>query len=151
MTISEKEILSKMKAWCDRQERCHAEVRQKLWDIKAYGETADLIIAELISQNYLNETRFAQAYVSGKFRIKRWGRTKILRELKLRKISDYDIKIGLKEIDEEEYEKTIATLIEKKKTDYRKEKNPYVLKSKVSKYLISRGFEPQLVWEQLRD
>jgi regulatory protein len=151
MTNSERELLYKMKLWCDRQERCHSELRTKLYNESLYGSEVEWFIAELISQNYINETRFSQAYVSGKFRIKRWGRVKIIQNLKLKQVSPYCIKEGLKEIDEEEYSKTIATLIEKKQHDYRKEKNPYLLKNKIAKYVMSRGFEGDLVWSQVNE
>ena len=140
-----------MKLWCDRQERCHSEVRTKLYKEGVYTDQIDVFIAELISQNYLNETRFAQAFVSGKFRIKKWGRIKILQQLKLKGVSAYCIKEGLKEVNEKEYLSTIATLIEKKLRDYRSEKNTYVLKSKVAKYIMSRGFEGDLVWSMLNE
>ncbi|MFK7757134.1 MAG: regulatory protein RecX [Flavobacteriales bacterium] len=149
MTLSDKELLYKLKLWCDRQERCHSELRTKLYKEGVYGEQVDQFVAELISENYINESRFAAAYVSGKFRIKRWGRNKIIQNLKMKRVSEYCIKIGLKEIDEEAYETTIATLIEKKLRDYRAEKNPYALKSKVAKYIMTRGFEGELVWDKL--
>ncbi|MEJ6681318.1 MAG: regulatory protein RecX [Flavobacteriales bacterium] len=151
MTNSEREILYKMKLWCDRQERCHSELRTKLYSESLYGSQVERLIAELISQNYINETRFAQAYVSGKFRIKRWGRVKIRQNLKLKQVSLYCIKEGLKEIDEQEYAKTIIRLIEKKKHDYRKEKNPYLLKNKIAKYVMSKGFEGDLVWNRVNE
>lgn len=151
MTNSEKELLYKMKLWCDRQERCHSELRTKLYGEGLYGAEVEGFISELISQNYINETRFAQAYVSGKFRIKRWGRIKILQNLRLKQVSVYCIKEGLKEIDEDEYIQTIAALIQKKHYDYRAEKNPYILKNKIAKYVMSRGFEGNLVWTQLND
>ncbi len=149
MTISEKELLHKMKLWCDRQERCHSELRTKLYKEGLYGNQVEEFIAMLISENYINESRFAQAYVSGKFRIKRWGRNKITQQLNLKRVSPYCIKEGLKEIDEEEYEKTVSQLIDKKKHDYRSEKNPYLLKNKIAKYVMTRGFEGDLVWNLL--
>jgi len=151
MAFPDKELIHKLKLWCDRQERCHYDLKNKLYKEEVPYRDMEQYTALLISENYLNETRFSQAYVSGKFRIKRWGRNKIVQELKLRRISAYDIKKGLKEIDEEEYDKTIATLIEKKLHDYRSEKNPYVLKSKVAKFLMTRGFEGELVWSQLNE
>ena len=151
MTSSEREILYKMKLWCDRQERCHSELRTKLYSESLYGSQVEMLIAELISQNYINETRFAQAYVSGKFRIKRWGRVKIRQNLKLKQVSPYGIQEGLNEIDEQDYAQTIIRLIEKKQHDYRKEKNPYLLKNKIAKYVMNRGFEGDLVWNRVNE
>ena len=143
------QILQKLKAWCDRQERCHKELREKLWKEKIYGDWAEEYIAELIIGNYINETRFSQAYVSGKFRIKKWGRNKIIQNLKQKNISKPCISEGLKEIDEEEYLETLNHILEKKTYDYRSEKNTYSLKNKIAKYAMSRGFEGDLVWKQL--
>lgn len=151
MTNSDKELLYKMKLWCDRQERCHSELKAKLYKEGLYGSQVDEFLAELITENYINETRFSEAYVSGKFRIKKWGRTKILQQLKLKQVSDFCIKEGLRVINEEDYELTVSQLIEKKLHSYRAEKNPYVLKSKVAKYIMSRGFEGDLVWRLLND
>jgi len=143
------QILLKLKGWCDRQERCQKELREKLWKEKIYGDWAEEYIAELIVGNYINETRFSQAFVSGKFRIKKWGKNKIIQHLKLKSISKPCIKEGLKEIDEEEYLSTLKYILERKKHDYRSEKNPFKLKSKIAKYAMSRGYEGDLVWNQL--
>jgi len=144
-------LLLKLKGWCDRQERCHQELREKLRKEKVYGEMAEAYIATLITENYLNESRFSRAYVSGKFRIKRWGRTKIVQELKRKRISDYCIKEGLTEIDEEEYVQTLQGILSRKSEDYKKEKNLYALKSKIAKYAMNRGYEGDLVWKELNN
>ncbi len=143
------QILIKLKGWCDRQERCQKELREKLWKEKIHGDWAEEYIAELIIGNYLNETRFSQAYVSGKFRIKKWGRNKIVQHLKQKNISKPCILEGLKEIDEEEYIATLKHILERKQQAYSSEKNIYALKNKIAKYAMSRGFEGDLVWMHL--
>ena len=85
----------------------------KLREMKMIPSAIDTIIGHLIEHNYLNETRFAQSFSRGKFRIKKWGREKILRELKLRQISPYNIKLALKEIPEDEYQRTLEELAAK--------------------------------------
>ena len=75
-------------------------------------EAIDNIIVHLIQHNYLNEQRFAKAFTRGKFRIKKWGKNRIIRELKFRQISDYAIKSGLKEIKLDVYHKTLQELTE---------------------------------------
>ena len=77
-------------------------------------EAIDQIIHHLITQNYLNETRFAQAFARGKFRTKKWGRNRIVRELKFRDISKYNITLALKEISETDYQKTFHELADKR-------------------------------------
>ncbi len=141
--------LDKMKNWCAYQERSQNEARQKLYEFKLESEQTEAIIIELISENYLNEERFAMAFASGKFRIKQWGRIKIKMALRQHKISDYCIKKALEGINEVEYEKTLIKVIEKKLNltkggDQRK--RFYA----VSNYAISRGFESDFVIEQLK-
>jgi regulatory protein len=91
------EAQKKLEHYCAYQERCHQEVIQKLRGMNMIPEAIEIIISQLIEDNYLNETRFAQSFARGKFRIKKWGKERIVRELKFRKISPFNIKIALKE------------------------------------------------------
>ncbi len=124
-------------------------MRTKLLEIGARGKELEEIMMALIEANFLNEERFAVAYTGGKFRQKGWGRLKIVRELKLRKISDYCIKAGLKEIDEKNYLKALDKLIAKRGR-IEKEKHPQRRMMKLAKYCIGHGFEPELVWTRLK-
>lgn len=139
-----KQGIIKAQAYCAYQERCQQEVRSKLIEWGLYGDEAEEVIVALISDNFLNEERFAMAYVSGKFRIKKWGRVRLKLELKSRKISDYCIKKALAQISSEEYEKTISDLIDKKKKDI-KDKLPFMRKQKMLRYIVSKGFEHDIV------
>ncbi|MBD3636097.1 MAG: RecX family transcriptional regulator [Crocinitomicaceae bacterium] len=138
------EAKQKIEAWCAYQERCDFEVRTKLSSWNMDQEHIDILISDLISNNFLNEERFAEAFVSGKFRIKKWGRVKIKQHLKQKKISDYSIQKGLSEIDEEEYLDTIKNLVESKLKST-KGKNDWERKMKVKQYLYGRGYEAELV------
>lgn len=140
----------KMKAYCAYQERCHKEVKEKLFKLEVYGDAADEIIITLIQENFLNEERYAEAYCSGKFRIKKWGRNKIKINLKQKGISDYCIKKGMKEIDESEYLETISYWINRLNDKYMGYSD-YDKKGKIAQYLMQKGFESNLVWEQLND
>lgn len=147
--LTPQQALLKMANYCAYQERCHSETKNKLAELGIYYENADQIIAELIIQNYLNEERFAKAYAGGKFRIKKWGRNKIKQELKQKKVSDYCILQGLKEIDADDYFKTLKKeAFEKYKK--LKEKNLLVKANKTAQYLISRGYEGDLVWDVVK-
>lgn len=148
--ITPDEALSKLQRYCAYQDRCHQEVRSKLLDLEIYGDDLEDIMASLIGDNFLNEERFAQSYVRGKFRIKKWGRIKIKIELKRKNISEYCQKKGLAEINENEYIKTIYELIEKKGKTI-KAKNDYEKKRKIAAYLMRKGYESHLVWECLKD
>lgn len=143
------EALEKLKYYCAYQERCHSEVRTKLLNLKVYGSELENIITALIDEDFLNEERFAQAYCRGKFYYKQWGRNKIVQSLKLKQVSDYCIRKGLKEIDEIDYKNTIEAIIEQKKQQLASEKNVYVKKSKIFQYLFRKGYESSLISSSL--
>lgn len=140
--------IEKIKNWCAYQERSHSDARQKL---KGYGldeEQIDSIIADLISENYLNEERFARAFTSGKLRIKHWGKTKIKMGLRQHKISDICINTALKSIDGDEYEIILKKVLEKK-IKLTKGSDKRKIFYSVLNYAVSRGFETDLAKEQL--
>lgn len=135
----------KLEALCAYQERCEFELRKKMQTWKIPFDEQDRLIADLISNNFLSEERFAEAFISGKIRIKRWGKIKIRQELKQRQISDYSINKGFKEITEEEYWKNILHLAEKKWTSLDRERDSYKKKTKVYRFLQSKGYETDLI------
>ena len=147
--ISKEEALSKLQKYCAYQDRCHQEVRTKLINLGIYGDDLEEIIAELISDNFLNEERYARSYARGKFRMRKWGKNRILKELKFRKISDYCIRKAMTEIEDEEYRHTLEEIILKKQ-QFIKEKDPFKAKNKIAKYAINRGYESHLVWEMVK-
>ncbi|WP_179352336.1 regulatory protein RecX [Winogradskyella vidalii] len=138
----------KLEHYCAYQERCHKEVRQKLRDMRMIPEAIDAIMVHLIQHNFLNEERFAKAFVRGKFRIKKWGKNRLLRELKFRDISKYSIDSAMKEIDLDDYYNTLDDLVQKRIAQV-KEPNVYKKKKKVADYLLYRGWESGLVYERL--
>ena len=107
------------------------------------------IISALIERGFLKEERFAAAFAGGKFRIKKWGRIKIRRALQEKRVSDPLISKALKEIDDMEYRKTIKEIIrvQSKKII---QNNVFKKNNKIASYLISRGYEPELVWAELK-
>lgn len=132
--------------FCAYQERCHKEVEQKLYDLKMISEAKEQIILHLLQHNFLNEERFSKAYVRGKFSIKKWGRIKIVNELKFRNVSSYNIKTALQEINDDDYLKTLQKIAEKK-LGLIQESNSFKKKNKLSTFLISKGFESELVYK----
>lgn len=141
----------KIQKYCAYQERCHREVRNKLYEMGLVGEDVEDLMVRLIEENYLNEERFAQAFAGGKFRVKKWGRVKIVHELKARDISAYCIKQAMKEIDDVVYYEQLKTLLYKRWEEMKKEQNIYARKSKTGSYLIAKGYEPDLVWDILKE
>jgi regulatory protein len=135
--------------YCAYQERCHKEVEQKLYDINMIPEAKEKIILHLLQHNFLNEERFAKAFVRGKFSIKKWGKIRIVNELKFRNISAYNINSSLKEINNEDYLETLQKIAEKK-SPLIKESNLFKKRNKLSTFLISKGYESDLVFKTVK-
>ena len=148
--ITPDEALKKLQRYCAYQDRCHQEVRSKLLDLGIRGYDVENIMAELITDNFLNEERFAKSYVRGKFRVKKWGRIRIKQELNKRKISAYCQKKGLAEIEEEDYQNTLYQLIEKK-NELLKEDNIYHRKQRIAAFVIRKGYESHLAWAAINE
>ena len=140
-----------MERYCAYQERCHKEVRQKLYEMRMIPAAVDQIIDHLLRHDFLNETRFAQTFARGKFRAKKWGRNRIVRELKLRDISKYNIQIALKEIPDAEYYKTFEALAEKRLQQLASEKNLQKKRKKLADYLFYRGWESEMVFGKVNE
>ena len=104
----------KLEYYCAYQERCHKEVRQKLRDMYMIPEAIDVVIVHLLEHNFLNEERFAKTFVSGKFKIKRWGRRRLTLELRKKDISKVNVNQALSEINEVEYIEVFNDLAEKR-------------------------------------
>ena len=135
--------------YCAYQERCHKEVINKLKDLGIIQNAIEKIVADLIQNNYLNETRFAQSFARGKFKIKKWGKVKIHRELNKREISEYNIKMGMKEISDSDYEETFNKLLDKKLSEL-SHLSEREQKRKIFNYLSYRGWEGEKIFEGLR-
>jgi regulatory protein len=148
--LTKEQALQKLKHYCSYQERCHSEVRDKLYQLGARRSEHDEIIATLIEEKYLNEERFAIAFASGRFRLKAWGRMKIKYELKQRQVSDYCIKKAVKNIDESEYLQTIKKLAEEKYAALKREQY-LVRRKKTQDYLLQKGYESDLVNKTIAD
>ena len=148
--LSVEEVKRKLEHYCVYQDRCHKEVEQKLNEYNLISQAKDLILLHLLEHNFLNEERFAKSFARGKFRIKKWGKPRIVRELKFRSISEYNIKTALKEIDEKEYIQTLYDLTQKKNESVT-ETNIFKRKKKVVDYLRYRGFESNLIYDAVNE
>ena len=147
--LTKEQALQKIKHYCAYQERCHSEVREKLFDLGVWKKDHDEIISTLIEENYLNEERFAIAFAGGKFRMKQLGRIRIKYELKQKRVSDYSIKKALKEINEDEYLKVLQKLASEKYRSLKAEQY-LVRKKKTIDFLLQKGYEPALIKEVLK-
>ena len=146
-TYTLEEAKRALEHYCIYQDRCHKEVEEKLASMRLIPQVIEIVISHLIEHNFLNESRFSQSFARGKFRIKHWGKIRITRELKFKKISDYNIKLALKEIDEQEYIATLERLIEKKHIQVKE--NGFKKRKKITDYLLRQGFEYSLINEYL--
>lgn len=142
--------LPKIKQYCAYQERCHSEVRDKLYSFGLNKQEVEEIISVVINENYLNEERFAIHYAGGKFRMKGWGKNKIKQALKFKQVSDYCIKKALNEIDEKDYEKAFQKLAEQKLKTLKAERNIFIKKRKLQDFLLQRGFETSLIHDFIK-
>lgn len=137
------EIKEKIEAWCAYRDRCHSEVRKKLKDLGADQEDTYALTAHLVENRFLDEQRFADSYISGKHKIKKWGRNKIVQQLKAKQVHENCIKSALKTIDENLYLENLKDLAERKW----KEKSGTIFqkKQKVTRYLYQKGYEFDLI------
>ncbi len=149
--VTKEQALQKAKHYCGYQERCHSEVKEKLYSLGLHKQEVEECLSSLIEENYLNEERFAQQFAGGKFRMKQWGRSKIKYELKQRQVSEYCIKKGLKEIDEDDYIKTLDKLAAEKWETQKSEKNIFIKLRKTQDYLLQKGYETELIKQALQN
>lgn len=148
--LTVEQATQKIRAYCAYQERNHYEVKQKLYSYGLFSTDVEVILTGLIVDGYLNEERFARQFAGGKFRMKGWGKIKIIQELKYKKISPYNIKAGLEQIDDTQYRKTLEKLAVKKWESLSKNKERGIAKTvKTTRYLMQKGYELPLIKEIL--
>ncbi len=143
-TFTPEQAFSKAKHYCAYQERSHIEVKEKLYSLGLRKTDVETILSKLIEENYLNEERFARQFAGGKFRMKKWGRIRIIHELKQKRVSAYNIRKALEEIDPEQYRSVLKKLAETKWKLVKTEQ--YIVRQvKTQQYLLQKGFEPSLI------
>lgn len=148
--FSIEEIKRKLERYCVYQDRCHKEIEAKLKEFVLIEEAKNQILLHLMEHDFLNEERFSKSFARGKFRIKKWGKQRIVRELKFRDISAYNIKTALKEIDPDEYLKTILE-ITRKRNQLINESNIFKRRKKLSDFLIRKGYEYELIFNTINE
>ena len=149
-TYTVQEATRKLEHYCAYQERCHKEVQDKLKEMNMIPEAMDVIIVHLLEHNFLNEERFAKAFARGKFNTKKWGRRRLVMELKKKNISKANLELALKGIDPEDYIETFNDLAEKRANAIL-ESNKQKKKKKLADYLLYRGWESHLVYDKVNE
>ena len=134
---------------CSQQERCSADIREKLGRWEVSEKDRDEVILWLKNEKYLDDSRYASFYVRDKFRFNRWGKIKIRFMLKQKQIPGELINQALEEIPEEEYLDTCRQLL-KSKLKTIKDKNQFTRKAKLLRFASQRGFETEVIYEAIR-
>tara|TARA_B100001175_G_scaffold134942_1_gene114728 strand:+ start:2397 stop:2870 length:474 start_codon:yes stop_codon:yes gene_type:complete len=147
-SYSVQQALNKLKKYCTYQDRCHKEVELKLKEMRIIIEASNQIIITLVQENYLNEERFAISFVRGKFKIKKWGKQRLILELKRRNISKYLINKAIKQISDQEYKTTFERLAKRKAESITAGTN-ITKKKKLADYLLYRGWESPMVYDKV--
>ena len=143
----ESSVKKKIEYFCAYQERCHLDVINKLNKLGVFGDNADEYVCYLIDENFLSETRFSEAFVRGKFNYNDWGKNKIIRELKSRNISDWNISNALNQISDLDYNSKLKKLC-LKQVEF-SDKPKAELRNKVIKSLSLKGWEINLIINQI--
>jgi regulatory protein len=115
------------------------------------SEAVDGIVRDLISEDFLNEERYARAFARGKFKLKGWGKVKIRYELKKKRVSEFCIRKGMGEIDDAEYTAKLSKLFEEKAKLLKGEKNKLIRNRKLINYLLQKGYERDLILDNLKN
>lgn len=144
------EIRKKLEHYCAYQERCHQEVYQKMFSFDLSSHEKEELMVYLIDNNFLNEERFAQSFVRGKHHYKKWGKARIINELKIRNISSTMIKIALKEINDALYFETFEELANKH-WETISETNLMKKRKKFCDYFIRKGWENELIYDKVKE
>jgi regulatory protein len=137
-------LMDRARKYCNYQERCMYDVKQKLLEWRASEKTIETIIQQLEREDLINEERFAVSFAVGKLRNNKWGKNKIFYALSQKHIPELYVQMGISEIDEEEYIDTLKSVLKSKKID---EKDPYRKKNKLARYAVQKGFQASLVWK----
>ena len=145
-----KSAIEKLKKYCSSAEKCNFDVIQKIKDLGLEDSFQDDILKVLNEEKFVDEERFTRAFCRGKFLIKKWGKIKIRIELTKKNISQTSIKLGFEEINEEEYLQQLNNLLNRKKNSLN-EKNIFLKKKKIANYLVTKGYESNLVWSLLSE
>jgi regulatory protein len=148
--LTREQATQKARHYCAYQERCHNEVKQKLYSFGLYKKEVEETLSGLIEEDYLNEERFAIQFAGGHFRMKHWGRVKIRYELKQKQVSEYCIKKALKEIGETDYLCSLEKLAAQKWETLKEEHTMPEKKRHLQDYLLRKGYEPDLVAAQIK-
>jgi len=148
--LTKEQVLQKLRFYCRYQQRCQSEVKEKLFELGINKKDHDELITELVKENCLNDERFAVAFASGRFKLKQWGRKKIQKGLKEKRVSDEIAQKALEQINKKEY-RAILNKLAKERYAALKHEQHVVRKKKTMDYLMQKGYELDLVKEAINN
>ena len=138
--LTPSEALSKAASYCSKGEHCIADVCEKLHQWGFEGEEVQHIVSQLCQQGFINEQRYAKAYINDKYRFAKWGRIKIEQGLRQKQIPPAVFKPLMDEvIDREEYMQILCDLLNQKRKSL-KEEDEYQKRAKLTRFALQRGF-----------
>ena len=141
-----KRILAKMCSLCARGEKCEFDIIQKLTKLEVDNESQQKIIEYLVSNSFINNQRYANAFVNDKFKFNKWGKQKIKQNLKFKRIESIYIDASLSSLDNGDYKKVLVYVLEKKRKQI-KDKDELIVRQKLLNHAVSKGFEMDLIFE----
>jgi len=142
--LTKEQALQKLRFYCRYQQRCQSEIKEKLFELGVPNKDHNDLIIELTKENRVSDERFAEAFVTGRFKMKQWGRKKIQKGLKGKRVSDEIVQKALGQINAKEYI-TILNKLAKEKYASLKHEQYLVRKKKTMDYLLQKGYEVDLV------
>jgi len=145
---SESEAFNQAASLCSRSEHCASQIYEKLAHLGVPSEVQERVIARLVDERFIDESRFARAYALDKLRYNHWGRVKIDQMLRILDISPADRQAALAELPEDEYLDILHRLVRQKRPSIQG-RNDYECRAKLARYLVGKGFEPSLCFRVL--
>ncbi len=149
-TLSADQVLDRMAKYCAYQERCVKDASDKLKSYDISQQDRDSILAYLIDNRFIDDARFARSFVRGKINQSHWGLNKIRFHLHRKGIAKEIIDEAMRETDGDLYRQQLVEIL-KTKAKSVKADNPFKMKQKLAAYAMQKGFEPELVWETLKE
>lgn len=144
LSLTPNQAYPKIKHYCGYRERCHFEVKERLFGMGLPKKEVEILLSRLIEEDFLNEERFAIQFAGGHFRQKKWGKAKIVYALRQKRVGENIIKRALKEIEEDNYTASLQKLAIAK-WESLKGGNYITRQVKTNAYLLQKGYEAQLI------
>lgn len=142
-------MLSRLAAQCSTTELCTADIRRKLEVADLTPDECQRLMQRLLEEGYVDDSRYAQAFVRDKFRFCGWGRVKIAQGLRAKQIPETVIDEALAGIDDDDYRRSLAELLRKKRNSIHG-RTSYETNGKLIRFAMGRGYELPVIMDELK-